>query len=247
MKQPISVTIITKNEERNIERCLRSVSWADEIIVVDSGSTDRTVEICNQFRCRVLQTEWRGYGLTKHFAVEQASHDWIFSIDADEEATVQLHGEIERILENPDAAGYRIKRNSFYLRKMIRHAGWNKDYPLRLFNRKYGNFNDKVLHESVQLSGNVKKIEAPILHYTYPTIHSHVARMNKYSELGAEAALSKGKSATLAGAVARGMIKFLKMYFLQAGFLDGKIGFLLAFNSSYGVFLKYCKLWEKTR
>ena len=247
MKQPISVTIITLNEEQNIERCLRSVNWADEIVVVDTGSTDRTVEICRKFKCRVLETEWLGYGKTKRFAVEQAAHDWIFSIDADEEATVQLREEIDKILENPDAAGYRIKRNSFYLGKIIRHAGWDKDYPLRLFNRKHGNFNDKVLHESVQLSGTVKRIEAPILHYTYPTIHSHVERMNKYSELGAEAALSKGKSATLAGAVARGMIKFLKMYFLQAGFLDGRIGFLLAFNSGYGVFLKYCKLWEKTR
>jgi glycosyltransferase involved in cell wall biosynthesis len=240
----ISITIITYNEERNIDRCLNSIQWADEIIVVDSGSTDQTLAICRQYHCKVIQKPWSGFGSMKHFAVDAASHDWIFSIDADEKMTDGLKSTIQQILKEPQCAGYRIKRISYYLDKKIYYSGWNHDYPLRLFNRKYGNFNDKPIHESVKLSGKSDRIEEALLHYPYPTIASHVQKMNQYAELTAGWLTQNRKSSSLAMAILSSMIKFLKMYFLQMGFLDGKIGFVLAYNSAFGVYLKYIKLWE---
>lgn len=247
MAHKLSVTIITKNEEKNIKRCLDSVSWADEIVVVDSGSTDRTLEICRQQNCRIIETKWLGFGPTKKLAVDSASFQWIFSIDADEEMTSQLRDRVKTILQNPDADGYRIKRDSFYLDRIIKHCGWDRDYPLRLFNKNRGNFNDKIIHESVRINGTVNRIKEPLRHYTYPSFESHIQRMNRYSSLGAEKAQKDGKKATMVGAIFRGSFKFLKMYFLQRGFLDGKLGFILSWNSAFGVYLKYLKLWEMNR
>jgi len=243
----ISVTIITKNEEHNIERCLKSVQWADEIVVVDSGSTDKTLAICRQYPCKILESEWLGFGRTKKFAVNAATNDWIFSIDADEEVTTSLKEKILAIMNKPQHHGYRIKRQSFYLHKLIRYSGWQRDYQLRLFDRRQGNFNEKTIHESVTVSGSVGKIDEPLLHYTYPTIQAHVQRMNLYSELGAARLQEQGRSSSIAMAVMHGLAKFLKMYFLYKGFMDGRIGFVLAYNSAYGVFLKYLKLWERKR
>lgn len=245
--QPLSVTIITKNEQSNIERCLQSVQWADEIIVVDSGSTDDTLEICRTYKCKIIETEWRGFGLTKQFAVKQATYNWILSVDADEEVTPDLTNKIQAVLREPKFKGYRIKRNSFYLGKMIRFSGWQKDFTLRLFNRNHGNFNSNIVHESVKIEGTIGHISAPLLHYTYPDLSSHVRRMDRYAELGAEQLWAKGKRASIISATSRAAIKFIKMYILKMGFLDGKIGFILATNSAYGVFLKYLKLWEKNR
>ena len=247
MANLLSVTIITLNEEKNIERCLKSVLWADEILIVDSGSTDKTLEICKKHNCKIIQTEWLGFGPTKKLAVKMAANDWILCIDADEQVTEELKQRIGKILSNPQAVGYRIKRKSFYLGKMVNHSGWDRDFPLKLFNRQFGNFNDKLVHESVVLSGEVKKIKQPLLHYTYPSITSHIKKMDKYSHLGAESAAQKGKSATILGAIIRGIIKFVKMYFLELGLLDGKIGFVLCYNSAFGTYLKYLKLWEKNR
>ena len=247
MPAKLSVTIITKNEQHNIERCLKSVRWADEIVVVDDGSTDRTPEICRQYTTKVIHSDWLGFGLLKQLAVNSAIHDWIFSIDSDEEVSELLKNKILNILENPQLNGFRIKRDSFYLGKKIRHCGWDRDYQLRLFNRKFGNFNDKQVHESVSISGTVGRIEEPMFHYTYPTVQSHIEKMNRYSELGLELLTKKKKTASIGSSVVRGLAKFFKMYFLQRGFLDGKIGFVLCYNSAFGVYLKYLKLWEKNR
>ncbi len=247
MPAKLSVTIITKNEEHNIKRCLKSVQWADEIVVVDDGSTDRTPEICQQYTSKVIHSDWLGFGPLKQLAVNSATNDWIFSIDSDEEVSEALRLKIQSILKNPEHDGYRIKRISFYLGMRIRFCGWQRDYPLRLFHRKHGNFNDKVVHESVRITGEVGKIEAPILHYTYPTVQSHVERMNRYSELGLEKLVTSKKTSSIAGAVVRGIAKFIKMYVLQLGFFDGRVGFVLCYNSAFGVYLKYMKLWEKQR
>lgn len=247
MKNKLSVVIITKNEEKNIERCLISVLWADEIVVVDSGSTDNTLEICENYNCKIIKTEWLGFGLTKKLAVNSAINDWIFSIDADEKVTEELHKQIQCILEAPKENGYNVRRNSFYLGKKISHCGWNRDYPLRLFDRRKGNFNNKLVHESVVLGGKRAKIKSPLLHYTYPTIESHLNKINLYSSLGARQLAAKKKKITLVEAACRGKLKFFKMYFLQLGFLDGKAGFILSLNSGYGVFLKYLKLWQISR
>jgi glycosyltransferase involved in cell wall biosynthesis len=242
----LSVTIITKNEEENIKRCLASVTWADEIVVVDSGSTDKTVEICEKYGCKVIQTEWWGFGKTKQFAVNSATYDWIFSIDADEEVTPELAKKIQKLLSQSSLkSGYKVKRQSFYVKQWIRYCGWDRDYPLRLFNRKQGNFNDKLVHESVEIDGDVGKIEKTLKHYTYPNLKSHIDKINKYSDLGAKSLFEKGKQSSIFNALFHSFSKFIKMYVIQKGFLDGKIGFILSYNSAFGVWLKYLKLWEK--
>lgn len=242
MNNKISATIITFNEQANIERCLKSILWVDEIVIVDSYSTDNTIEICKKYNCKIIQTEWQGFGKTKKFAVDSASHDWILSIDADEEVTEQLKIKILDLLVAPDYYGFKIKRRSHYLGKEIKHCGWDRDYPLRLFNRQFANFNDKEVHESVILNGKKGRIHEPFLHYTYPTISSHINKINRYSEL---AALNGENKYSLLTSLFFGVNKFLKMYLLQKGFLDGKYGFLLCVNSAFGVYLKYIKAWEK--
>ncbi len=247
MRALLSVTVITKNEEANIRRCLESVRWADEIVVADSGSTDRTLEICRGYDCRILQTEWMGYGPTKQRATEAASHDWILSVDADEEATEELREAIHGALQSPAYDAYRVRRRSFYLGRPIRHCGWSRDYPVRLFHRTRCRWNDRPVHESIVVSGRTGTIRSPLLHHTYPTLSSHVERMNRYAELGAGQLHAHGCSSSIAGAVVRGVARFLRMYVLQAGFLDGRLGFVLCRNSAFGVYLKYLKLWEKTK
>ncbi len=246
--EKLSIVIITKNEEKNIRRCLESVSWADEIVVVDSGSWDGTIDICKDYNCKVIRTDWLGFGKTKQLAVNSASHNWVLSIDADEEVTVELENEIKKVLSSDkNENGYHIKRCSFYLGKMIRYCGWNTDFPLRLFNKEHGNFNDSILHESVSVHGTVERITASLRHYTYTSITSHIERINRYTSLGAKQDFEKGKRTSPLGAAFRGLFKFLKMYILQRGFLDGREGFVLSVISGYGVGLKYFKLWELAR
>jgi glycosyltransferase involved in cell wall biosynthesis len=247
MRARLSVTILTKNEQDNISRCLESLRWADEILVADSGSTDGTLAICRGHDCRILQTEWLGYGATKQRAADAALHDWILSVDADEEVTEELARAIHRALESPEHDAYRIMRRSFYLGVPIRHGGWNRDYPIRLFDRRRCRWNDKPVHESLVVSGSKGTIRSPLLHHTYPTISSHVERMNLYAELAAEHLWAEGRTCSIPTAVVRGAAKFVKMYLLQAGFLDGRAGFVLSRNSAFGVYLKYLKLWERTR
>jgi glycosyltransferase involved in cell wall biosynthesis len=244
----ISVAIIAKDEERNIERCLRSVQWADEVLVVDTGSTDKTIEICRTLGCRVLISEWLGFGKTKQHAVNAASFDWILSLDADEEVSVELREQIRNVLDSDlPYRGYRLRWKSFYLGAPIRFSGWNPEYHLRMFDRRYGNFNDHPIHESVEVTGEIGHIHADILHHSYPTVQSHITKLNRYTELGAEALRTSGRSATLLRAIASGTGRFLRMYILQLGFLDGKAGLVLAINSAFGVYLKYLKLWERPR
>ncbi|MFA7122627.1 MAG: glycosyltransferase family 2 protein [Candidatus Delongbacteria bacterium] len=242
----LSAAIITKNEEKNIKRCLESVRWADEIIVVDSGSTDKTVGICKSYDCRIELSEWLGFAKTKQKAVDLCTNDWVLVLDADEEITDSLKDRLLKILDNPVHSGYRIKRESFYLGKKIRYCGWDKDYTLRLFDKNKGRFNNKAVHESVQIqSGTIGVISDPMIHYTYPTISSHIDKMNTYSDLGAAEMAKKGHASNPVSAVLRGLAKFVKMYILKLGFLDGKTGFVLCVNSAYGVYLKYLKMWKK--
>ncbi len=245
MSNKLSAVIITKNEESNIERCLKSIkSLCTEIIIVDSDSTDRTLEICRQFGCKILTIEWEGYGKTKKFGVEQAANSWILSIDADEEVTPSLSEEISKIMLNPKYNIYKIKRNSFFLGKKIKYCGWNNDFPKRLFNKEFGNFNDDVVHESVILSGERGVIHSPLNHFTYPTVEIQMNKMNLYSELGAKKLFAEGKRISVFSAVIFSVFRFIKMYFLQLGFLDGPKGFILSCNTAYGVLLKYIKLWS---
>ncbi len=243
-KNKISAVIITKNEEANIGRCLNSLGWVDEIVVVDSGSTDKTIEICKEYNCQIVISEWLGFGKTKKLAVDSATNNWILSIDSDEEVTHELENKIKEILINPKSNGYRINRRSFYLGRMINHCGWNFDYPLRLFNKKHGNFNDKEVHESVEIGDEVGRIEYPLLHYTYPTLEGHIVKANRYSSLQAKELYEKNKNYSFFLIPVFVINKFINMYILKAGFLDGKEGFILSYISAFGVFLKYIKLWK---
>jgi glycosyltransferase involved in cell wall biosynthesis len=244
----LSVVIITKNESQNISRCLKSVEWADEITVLDTGSEDSTIDICKDAGCKIFSSEWLGYGRSKALVVTKASNDWILSIDADEELSPELAAAIQKLfVTEPEFCAYRIRRCSYYLGKMIRHCGWNRDFPVRLFNRQFGTFNDKMTHESVKIEGPKGTFKEPLYHYTYPTLDSHIDKMQCYSEFSATALYQKGVHRGVIFAVLSGWFKFIKMYVLQAGFLDGKIGFVLAKNSAFGVYLKYQKLWQKWR
>jgi len=244
----ISIVIVTKNEESNIERCLESVKWADEVTVVDSGSTDKTLEFCQAYHCKIIETEWLGFGLTKQIGVNAATNDWVLSIDADEEVTSELKSKILELTQSTKFHAFNIKRVSYYLKKRIKYSGWQTDYPLRLFNKQYGNFNDASVHESVVMnSNNTSTIQAPLYHYPYQSISGHIGKINLYTQLGAEKLFNKGKKAPLIYAVLSGIVKFIKMYLIKKGFLDGKEGFILAVLSGFSSTLKYFKLWSMWR
>jgi glycosyltransferase involved in cell wall biosynthesis len=243
----LSAVIICKNEAHNIDRCLKSLGFADEIIVYDSGSVDETLNICRKYHCEIHQADqWQGFGIAKKTAVDFAHNDWVFVIDADEAVSDALNDFLIGFKNEKESLyAYRIKRVSYYLGKQVRYCGWQNDYTLRLFNRQFAQFNDKIVHESVQTSHPVGQIEHLIHHYTYPQISTHIQKMTAYAYLGAEQAYQKGKKSSIPYAVLNGLLKFVKMYFIKLGFLDGKTGLILSMNSAFGVYLKYICLWEK--
>lgn len=248
MTAKVSVAIITKNEEHNIRSCLKSIRWADEIVVVDSGSSDATPNICRDFGCRVVETSWLGFAKTKQLAVDHCSHEWVFVLDADEVVSDKLQSAIPLVINNTGFHAFRIKRNSFYLGKAIRYSGWGSDYTLRLFRKDSGRFNNKLVHESVVMhEGTTGKIHDPIFHYTYPRVGSHIEKMVVYARLGAEQHYANGRRCNLFMPLFSGMFKFVKMYIMKAGIFDGKEGLILALNASFGEYLKYLLLWEKSR
>jgi len=240
----ISAVVITKNEESNIGRCLSSLSWVDEIVVVDSGSTDKTLEICKNYNCKIIETKWLGYGKTKHLAVESATNSWVLSIDSDEEVSEKSVEVIKSTLENPKYNAYKVQIKSFYLGRMINHSGWGNEFKLRLFNKEFGNYNDSEIHESVIIPGEKPRLNVEFFHYTYPTIEKVMEKIDRYSTLQSEELFSKGKKYPLFIIPIFAINKLISMYVLKLGFLDGKEGFILANMSAFGVFLKYLKLWK---
>ena len=240
----ISVTIITKNEEANIRRCLDSVRFAHEIVVLDSGSCDNTIKICESYGCKVFSVPWQGFGPTKQAAVEAASCDWVLSLDADEQLSEALQNRLETMAVPDTAHGFVIKRRTYYLGRLIRFSGWGSDAPLRLFNKRKGGFTKDIVHEKVQVEGNPEMIQECMYHYSYPNLSTHLKKIDHYTRLGAEKLAKKGKHAGPVTAAFHGMFKSFQMYFLKLGFLDGKEGFILALISGFGVFVKYIKLWE---
>jgi len=248
MKRKISAAIITKDEERNIERCLRSLGWVDEIVVVDSGSTDRTLEICEKHGCRIVKTEWLGFGPTKQIAVDSVSNDWVLSIDADEEVTGELAREIRETLSGEEVkAGYKIRWLSMYLGKWIKRSGWNKQYKPKLFNRKKGRFTDALAHETVKMDGEVGRLKHPLRHYTYPDLATVRSKMESQADWGAQVLDQKGIRPSRLNAYTHSAWTFVRTYVLSAGFLDGQVGLTLAKNKAYTVYLKYIRHWRKHR
>lgn len=239
----LSAVIITKNEEANIERCLRSVSWADEIIIVDSESTDDTVEIAWSLKAKVYRPEWRGFGPAKQYALEQATGDWVLSIDADEEVSFTLKNEIVHLLESePPCAGYMIPRKTQFLGRWILHSGWYPDYVLRLFKRSAGHFTPALVHEKVEVDGPVGRLNNTLLHYSYPTLEDFTRRQDQYTTLGAQDLFASGKSFRPSQLVFKPVSSFLRKFIFQRGWRDGWEGFLIARLTANGTLLKYAKL-----
>jgi glycosyltransferase involved in cell wall biosynthesis len=245
----LTVTVITYNEAAHIAAALDSVSWADEIIVVDSGSTDATVEIARGKATRVLTREWRGYSDQKNFAAEQASHDWVLSVDADERVTPALATEIRALLQRgPEARGYRIRRVSYYLGRWIRSTDWFPDYQLRLYDRRAGRWNGMKIHESFRLTGGEPlKLAGELEHYAYRDISHHLQKIDAYTTLMAEQMYDGGRRTNSLALAVHPWFAFVRNYFLRGGFRDGTAGFVISLLNSYYVFLKLAKLWELQR
>lgn len=242
----ISICIICFNEEKNIRRCLESSAWADEIIVVDSMSQDRTVEIAREYTDKVYQRVWPGYVDQKNFALSKAKSDWILSIDADEEISHSLKDEIRREIEKEDAKdGYRMPRLSFYQGRWIKHSGFYPDRQLRLFRLEQGQWMGGRVHERVEIKGSIGDLNSDLLHYPYNGIISgQLKTVDSFSSLMAEDMYESGKRYHLSLLLLRPLFKFIEVYLLRLGFLDGLAGFIIALTSAYAMFVRYVKLRE---
>jgi glycosyltransferase involved in cell wall biosynthesis len=245
VKQPVTVTVITRNEASNLAEALQSVAWADEIIVVDSESTDATVEIARRFTDRVIVRAWPGYSAQKNYAADQARHDWILSLDADERVSPSLSGEVQRLLEQgPTAAGYRIPRVTYHLGRWIRSTDWYPDYQLRLYDRRRAQWQGQHVHESVSANGPVVTLGGELMHYAYRDLSHHLQTMDRYTTLAARQMFEQGRRAGWFDLVVHPRLAFFRNYVLRGGFRDGMPGLIVSVMNSYYVALKFAKLWE---
>ncbi|MDG0817316.1 glycosyltransferase family 2 protein [Bdellovibrio sp. PAP01] len=246
-KLPISLVIIALNEEAHIERCIRSAPFADDIVVVDSFSTDRTVEISKQCGARVFQEKWKGFGPQKAFATSQAKNSWVISLDADEALSPELAAEIIEVFTSLDPeTGYLFPRKSYHLGRWIGHGGWYPDYQLRLFNKDKSQWNSAALHEKVEVKARVA-MKAPLLHWVFDDLSDQVITNDRYSTLGAQQLHEAGKKFSYFKLVTKPMSKFIETYFFKRGFMDGTAGFIISVGAAYSIFLRFAKLWELQR
>ena len=245
----LTVTVITYNESEHIAAALDSVSWADEVIVVDSGSTDGTADIARAKATRVIVRDWPGYSDQKNFAADMASNDWVLSMDADERVTPALADEIRSLLQQgPGASGYRIKRVSRYLGRWIRSTDWFPDYQLRLYNRHAGRWNGLKIHESFRLSqGTPGRLSGEMEHYAYRNISHHLQKIDAYTTLIADQWMADGRTTNGVAIVLHPVFAFFRNYVIRHGFTDGVAGLVISMLNSYYVFLKLAKLWERQR
>ncbi len=229
----LSVVVITKNEEANLERCLESVSFAEEIVVIDSRSTDRTAEIAALYRARFITVDWAGFGPAKQTGVEQAAGEWILSLDADEVVSPGLAEEIKDVIQDANSVdGYYIPRRTQFLSRWIYHCGWYPDPVLRLFRKEVGNFDSAAVHEKVVLEGKTGRLHNDLLHYSYPTLESYFEKFNRYTTMAAKEGFRNGRRAGFFDITFRPVGTFIKHYITKRGFLDGLEGFILSILSS---------------
>lgn len=243
-KLPLSLVIITLNEEKNIERCIKSVPFASEVIVVDTYSKDKTVELAKALSAKVFQKDWSGYGAQKAYATSLASNEWILSLDADEALSPELARELYSQFNtlNPKI-GYQFPRKSYHMGRWISYGGWYPDYQLRLFNKNNFQWNVDLVHEKVEVQTKVT-FQSPILHWVFEDISDQVITNDKYSGLGADKLYRENKKFSMFKLLVKPLSKFLECYFLKRGLLDGLPGFIIAVSAAYSVFLKFAKLWE---
>jgi glycosyltransferase involved in cell wall biosynthesis len=245
----LTVTVITRNEASHIDRALSSVAWADEILVVDSASTDDTVAIARRQGARVETRAWPGYSAQKNYAASAASNDWILSIDADERVTPELGAEIRELLaREPERRGYRVPRLTWYLGRWIRGTDWYPDYQLRLYDRRHSEWNGRRVHESVRLKdGEPGQLRHDLQHFPYRNISDHLATIDTYTTLAAEQWAADGRRTSIMGIVGLPAYAFVRNYVLRRGFLNGAAGLIVSVLNSYYVFLKAAKAWERAR
>ena len=241
----LTVTVITRNESANIDAALASVSWADEIVVVDAESTDGTADLARRHTARVEVRPWPGFSAQKNYAASVASHDWILSLDADERVPPPLAAEIQALLSaEPPVRGYRIPRISHYLGRWIRGTDWYPDYQLRLYDRRAGEWNGRRVHESVRLNGQPGLLKHDLHHYPYRDISHHLATIDRYTTLAAEQMQVDGHIPSIAGVALHPPFAFLRNYVLRGGFKIGSAGLIVSILNSYYVFLKLAKARE---
>lgn len=244
----LSVTLIARDESANIAAALESVRWADEIVVVDSGSTDDTVAIASRYTDRVIVRDWPGYAAQKNTAATLASHDWILSIDADERVTGSLATEIRSVLATePTAAAFRLPRVTWHLGRWIRTTDWYPDYQIRLYHRQRARWAGAHVHESVQVDGPVGTLTHDLQHYAYRDIADHLETIDRYTTLAAQQMREQGRHAGLLQLAGHPPLAFLRNYVARGGFRDGVAGFVISAMNAYYVFLKFAKLWEMQR
>lgn len=240
----ISVAIITLNAAEVLDRCLHSVAFADEIIVLDQGSNDNTDEVCQRHGAILLQSEWLGFGLTKQKAVDACRNRWVLSIDTDEEVTPELRAAIENLPAEPAQSAYTVNRLSRFLGRWIHHCGWHPEHVVRLFDRQRAAFNDKKVHEAIESIGPVGSLGGLLHHHTYETMEQYVEKLNRYTTLAAEEMHERGRTTSLWQAVLRAEATFWRMFVLQGGVRDGWVGAVLCWSSGFYVLTKYVKLWR---
>ena len=243
----LSAIVITRNEAANIGACLDALSFCDERIVVDCGSTDSTVEIARKKGARVEIHEWRGFGPQKNFALSLATATWVLSIDADERVTRELAAEIDRAIAYTLADGFELPRLSSFCGRDMRHSGWYPDYVLRLFRRGKARFDDAVVHERVICEGALLRLKEPLIHHPVARLEDALSRMDRYSTASADALVASGKRVSFFAGIGHGLYAFLRTYVLKLGFLDGAEGFLLAVANAEGSYYRYMKAWLKGR
>ncbi len=242
---PLSVVITTFNEEVNISDCLESVLWADEIHVVDSYSTDRTLELARRYPIKILQREYFGSAAQKNWSIGRVQHNWVLILDADERVTPGLAQEIKGILsEGPQFNGYYLRRENVMLGRVIRHCGWSTDKVIRLFHRDKGRYPNRRVHADLDIDGAVPTLKNALVHYTYRDFQQYFEKLLNYSEWGAAQGFREGRRAGVIEIAGRPLWRFIRAYFVQLGFLDGLHGVAVCGLQACGVFLKYLRLWE---
>ena len=244
---PISVTVITFNEEKNISAAIRSVQWAQEILVIDSGSTDQTRSLAESLGAKVLYNPWKGYGQQKNFAQTQARHDWILSLDADEVVPHELADEIQETLQKNGKSvfGYTLPRKTFYLGRWISHGGWYPNPVMRLTFRPYSKWTEPHVHEVLEVEGPTRSLQQPLHHYSFKNIESQVLTNLRFSSLGARDLKKRGVKPSLSRILLKPVGKFLETYIIKRGFMDGIPGLFISINAAHSMFLKQAYLWEE--
>jgi glycosyltransferase involved in cell wall biosynthesis len=244
----VSVVLIVRNEAGRIERTLKSVQWADEIVIIDSFSTDDTINICKKYTDKIYQYKWEGFSKQRRKSIEHASNQWVLSIDADEVVSEELKHEIRDTISQKDSkAGYMIPRKSWYIDRWIENSGWYPDFQLRLFQKQKAYIEDREVHEGFSVTGETAKLNSVLYHYSYDSIEHHISKINTYTTLDISAKLKKlkGRPVRWYHLLLSPLSTFLRMFLVLKGYRDGLPGFILAVNSAAYALLLYTKVWEK--